>query len=89
MLWVLVGIATIEFVVVHALIAMWRPGLAIILSALTLASIIWLVSGIRSFKRLPVTLDEAMLVMRVGTLKHIAIPVADIAGLRPAWTLRS
>ena len=85
MLWGLVGIATLEFVVVHASIAMWRPGVAIVLSALTLASIIWLVVGIRSFKRLPVTLDDAMLLMRAGTLKRIAIPVANIAGLRPAW----
>ncbi|WP_254602979.1 hypothetical protein [Sphingomonas bacterium] len=85
MMWVLVGLASIEFVVVHALLAMWKPAVAIVLSIATLASIVWLVAGIRSFRRLPVTLDAGMLVMRAGTLKRVAIPVSDIAGLRGQW----
>ncbi len=85
MLWVLVGLASIEFAVVHALLAMWHPIVAILLSAATLASIVWLVAGIRSFRRLPVTLDGETLVMRAGTLKAITVPVDRIAGLRESW----
>lgn len=85
MLWVMVAIASIELVIVHALIAMWRPGVALLLSGATLASIVWLVRGIHAFRRLPVTLDDDTLVMRTGTLKRIAIPVKDIAGLRDRW----
>ena len=85
MLWVLVGIASTEFVVVHMLLAMRRPTFAIVLSLVTLASILWLVAGIRSFRRLPITLDDETLVMRAGTIKQIAIPVTTIVGLRNTW----
>ena len=85
MLWVLVAIASIEFVLVHALLAMWKPVVAIVLSSLTLVSIVWLALGVRSFRRLPVTLDGETLVMRAGTLKRIDIPVEHIAGVRDHW----
>ena len=85
MLWVLVAIAGVEFVVVHALLAMWRPVVAIVASVATLVSIVWLVAGIQSFRRLPVTLDDDTLVMRAGTLKRIAVPVTNVAGLRDHW----
>ena len=85
MLWVLVGIASIELVVVHALLALWKPVWAIVLSVATLGSIVWLVAGIRSFRRLPVTLDDETLVMRAGTLKRIVVPVNAVAGLREHW----
>ena len=85
MLWVLVGIASVELVVLHALLATWQPAVAIVLSGATLASIVWLVSGIRSFRRLPVTLDHETLVMCTGTLKRITVPVEDVAGLRDHW----
>ena len=85
MMWVLVGLVSIELVIDHALLAMWRPAAAILLLVATLGGIVWLVAGIRSFRRLPVTLDADMLVMRVGTLRQVAIPVKDIAGLRDHW----
>jgi hypothetical protein len=86
MMWVFFGFASVELVVVHALLSHWYPTLALVLSALTLASILWLIGAIRSFKRLPVLIDVDTLVMRVGWLKSFRVPLADIAGRRESWT---
>lgn len=85
MLWVLVGLASIELLVVHLLLAHWSRTAAVILSALTFGSIVWLVGVIRSFRRLPVLLTADALVMRAGTLKGVTLPLNDIAGLRQQW----
>lgn len=85
MLWAFVAVASIELVVVHLLVALWRPRVALILSALSLLSIAWLVGVIRSFGRLPVLIDDDRLVMRVGTLKHLVVPRGHVKGLRAAW----
>ena len=44
-----------------------------------------LIGLIRSFRRLPVTLADGVLTMRAGWLRSLAIPVANIAGLRASW----
>ncbi len=82
MMWVFVALASIELLVVHFLIAFWSGTAALILSALTLASIVWIVLVIRSMRRLPVMLDDRHLVMRVGTLRSVEIPLDRIGGLR-------
>jgi hypothetical protein len=86
MMWVFVGLVSIELLVVHALLSHWYPIVALILSALTLVSILWLVGAIRSFRRMPVLIEADMLVMRVGWLKSYRVPLAEIAGLRDSWT---
>ena len=85
MMWVFVCVASVELVVVHLLVALWRPWAAAVLSVLTVASIVWLVGVIRSFRRLPVLIEDDRLVMRVGTLARIDVPRAHVAGLREAW----
>lgn len=85
MLWVMVGLSTIELAVVHLLISFWSHTAALILSMLTVASIVWIVLLIRSMRRLPVLLDERRLVMRVGTLRSVEGPLDKVAGLRPAF----
>lgn len=85
MLWVFVALASVELVVVHLFLSHWVPTAALILSALTLASVAWLVRAILRFPRLPVLLAPDALVMRVGTLKALTIPLTDVAGLRDAW----
>lgn len=85
MLWVFVALASIELIVVHFLIALWRRDVAIILSIATLASTLWLIRAIRSFGRLPVMLDGETLMLRVGTIRTILAPVAAIAGVRTDW----
>lgn len=82
MMWVLVALSGIEIVVVHALIAFWLPWLAVLLSVLTLAGLIWLVLAIRSLKRLPVLLDGERVLMRAGMIKALAVPLEAIAAVR-------
>lgn len=88
MLWVFIGLAGIELMVVHALLSHWFPMVALALSALTLVSIAWLIWVILSFGRLPVLIESDTLVMRVGRMKGYRIPLADIEGLRERWTAK-
>ncbi len=81
MMWTFVAIAGVELVIVHFLLSFWSSVAALLLSAVTLAGIAWLVTGITSFARNPVTLDDRDLVMRVGTLKRVIVPVGNIVGL--------
>lgn len=82
MMWVLVALSAIEILVVHGLIALWQPWVALVLSAVTLAGVAWLVLAIRSLKRLPVLLDGERVLMRAGTLKAIRVPLASIERVR-------
>jgi len=84
-LWVFVGLASIELLVTHFVLSFWSPTAALVLSGLTLASIGWFVLLIQSMRRLPVLLDERRLVMRVGTLRCIEVPVEAVAGLRTSF----
>ena len=85
MLWVFVALASIELLVVHLLLSHWSPTTALILSALSLASILWLIGVIRGFRRLPVLLTPDTLVLRVGTLRSVTVPLGDVVGLRADW----
>lgn len=85
MMWVFVCVAGVELVVVHLLVALWRPWVAAVLSVLTGASVVWLIGVIRSFARLPVLIEHHGLVMRVGTLARVDVPLAQVAGLRASW----
>lgn len=85
LMWVFVAIASVELVVTHLLVALWSPWTALALSAVTLTSVIWLIAVIRSFRRLPVLLDPDRLVMRVGTLRRVDVPRAQVAGLKESW----
>ena len=89
MMGVFLALASIELVVVHLLVALWRPWVALLLSLFSLATIAWLVALIRSFKRLPVRIADGTLIMRAGNLHRVDIPLADIAGLRSAWDAAS
>lgn len=85
MMWVFVAIASVELVVVHFLVAMWRPWVALTLSVLSLAGILWLVAVIRSFRTLPVRIGDGRLVMRAGRLRSIETTLGNVAGLRGHW----
>ena len=85
MMWVLVGLVSIELIVVHLLLAHWSRIAASTLSVLTLGSIAWLIGVVRSFRRLPVLITPDTLVMRVGTLKSATVPLTQVAGLRQTW----
>lgn len=82
MMWVFVGLASVEVVVVHGLLAVWLPWLALILSIVTVAGIGWLVLAIGSMKHRPVLIDDERVLMRVGRIKAISVPLANIAAVR-------
>ncbi len=87
MMWVLVAIASIELLVTHLVVALLVGGtVALILSGLTLAAVVWLVSVIASMRRRPVLLDDRTLTMRAGAIKQVAVPLANVAGLRENWS---
>ena len=82
MIWVLIGLSTVELVVVHLLLAHWWPRLAIFVALVTVAGIGWLMMFVRSFRRLPVLLDADRLLMRIGWLRSVSVPTESILGLR-------
>jgi hypothetical protein len=82
LLWVFIGLATIELLVVHLLISFWSGTMAAMLSLLSLATILWLVLLIRSMKRLPVIVASDRLVMRSGSLSSVEITGTNIAAVR-------
>jgi len=86
LLWVLFGLSLVEMTVVHALLAIWWPKVAIALSFVILAGVVWLVRLIRSSRRLPAGVADGVLTLRAGRLKGIAVPVTAIAGLRSDWS---
>jgi len=85
MMWVLFGLAVIEAAVMHLLVALWNPLVALALSVLSLAMVVWLVLLIRSFRTYPVLIGEGALVWRCGTLRSVTVPLESIEGLRSAW----
>ncbi|MBV9373218.1 MAG: hypothetical protein JO109_16345, partial [Alphaproteobacteria bacterium] len=59
-------IMVVELGIVHLLVsALWSRAAAAILSALSLAGLVWIVLLIRSLKRLPVLVDAEGVTMRV------------------------
>lgn len=85
LLWVFVGLAGVELVVDHLLLAHWSRAAALLLAGLTLASVAWLIAGIVSFGNRPVLLTDDALIWRLGTMKSFTIPRAQVAGLRASW----
>ena len=82
MMWAFLALATLELFVVHFLVSIWSVRAALVLSCLTVASMVWLGLAIRSFRRLPVLLDDESVLMRSGRLQSVRIPLARIARVR-------
>jgi membrane protein YdbS with pleckstrin-like domain len=82
MMWILVAIATVETLVVHLLVALWRPWVAALLSVVSVATIFWLIGAIRSFKTLPVEISDGQLVWRVGRLRKVVVPLDRVSTLK-------
>lgn len=84
-MWVFFGLAVIELLVVHLLLGLWRPRVAIIVSIVSASGLLWIAMLIRSFRRLPVRIADGRLVMRAGTLRGVSVPLDQVAGLRASW----
>jgi hypothetical protein len=83
MIWALVALSLGELCLVHLLVALlWSAWVAAALSVMTAIGIAWLVMAIRSFRTLPVLVDEKQVLLRAGRIKSIVIDRTAIAGLR-------
>lgn len=85
MMWVFAGLAGLELVIVHFLLALWDWRVALVVTLISLAGVIWLVRAIRSFRTLPVALDGERVTFRAGHIARIDVPVASIAAVRTEW----
>jgi hypothetical protein len=82
MLLVLVGISVVEMAIVHLVAAfVWGWRIALPLSLVSIAGIVWLLAAVRSFSRLPVMVDDDRVLLRVGRIKAIEIARANVAGV--------
>lgn len=85
MMWVFAVLAGLELVIVHFLLALWDWRLALVVTLISLAGVVWLVRAIRSFRRLPVLVDGERLVLRAGHIAAVAVPVANVHAIRTSW----
>lgn len=81
MMWVFFGLVIVEMLVVHGLVAMWTPWVALGLSSLSLPALIWVVLVIRSFRAMPVRIADGQLHWPAGRLRTVAVPLAQVKGL--------
>jgi hypothetical protein len=86
LLWALACIMLVELAVAHLIVSSLVGGAAaMILSALSIATLVWIIFFIRSLKRRPVLVDETGVTMRVGSLRSVEIPMDRIGGVRTSW----
>jgi hypothetical protein len=85
MLSVFAALAVIELLVVHLFLSLSWPALAWVLTLATAASVIWLVRFITSFKRCPHMIEADHLRLRMGSLRTIDVPLAQVTQVRRQW----
>jgi hypothetical protein len=85
LLWAFVALAVGEALLVHLFVALRWPTIGWPLLALSTASIVWLVRWILSFRRYPHVLCEHELQLRIGSLRHLAVPVSSIDSVCTSW----
>lgn len=79
-------IASVELLVVHLLVSLWSRRVAWVLTAISVAGLVWVVRFMRSLKALPVIVGADSVTFRTGRLMRLDVPTAHIAGLRRVWT---
>jgi hypothetical protein len=85
MMWAMFGLATLEMLVVHFLLFLWRPWVAMVVSLVSLCGIVWIGLTIRSFKRMPIRIVDGQLILRAGTLRTLKVDLSNVAGIRKSW----
>ena len=85
MMWAFLAIALVELVVVHVLLALWSPWIAIGISVVSVTGLGWLILMLRSLKRMPVVVRDDVIVFRTGSLLCLCVARANVARLRPDW----
>ena len=81
MLWAFFALAMAEMLAVHLFVVLKWPGLAWPVTGLTALSLVWLIGWIRSWVRLPHELVDGQLHLHMGSLRHVAVPVAQVAAV--------
>lgn len=82
MMGVFAALVFIETAVVHLLVSLWSPRVAVGLSALSLPILVWLVLLVRSFRARPVRIADGRLHWPAGRLRVVEVPLTQVAGLR-------
>lgn len=83
MIAVLMGLQLFELGVMHLLLMLWNPTVAWIAFALSLAGFLWLVALLKSFRMMPVLLDDRGLRVRSGAVIDWHVPYDAIEGVVP------
>ena len=87
MMWVAVTLSLVELVVVHALLAVWWPRVATVLSLASVTAIGWLVWAIGTLRSRPSVVAHDAALLRAGAIKRVTVPIAAIDSLHPGgWT---
>lgn len=81
-MWALTGVAAVELVVTHLVLAHWTRWGAVALSVLSFAVLSWVVIGIWSMPRLPVLVRNDLLIMRAGLLRVAEVSTSQVIGTR-------
>ena len=84
---VFAGLAGIELLVTHLVVALVWPRAAWWISAATLLLIAWLVRWIVSFRRCPHVLTDDGLQLRMGSLRSLTLPLGAIDAIEPVIAL--
>jgi hypothetical protein len=86
MLWAFAAIAMAELLTVHLLVALlWSGTAALLLSIAAAATIVWIVITILALPRQPVLVGREDVTMRLGRLREIRVPLADIVAVRTSF----
>ena len=73
----------IEVIALHALVWMWNPALAWVLTALGVYGFVWLLGDWRAALLRPVFVEKDALVVRIGLRWTARVPFAAIEAVRP------
>jgi hypothetical protein len=85
MLWVFVGLAICELLVVHLFVALKWPSLGWPLTVVSGGTVLWLVWWIGTLARHPHELDDSGLHLKLGSLRTVHLPMADVARVESCW----
>ncbi|MBS4196267.1 hypothetical protein [Lederbergia citri] len=78
---VLLSVILLESVGLFFLLHNWSPIISWIHVALNIYAVLYLISDYRAIVQLPILLKDNMLLIRIGSRRHIAIPLTQIASI--------
>lgn len=85
MMWAMFGLATLEMIVVHFLLFLWLPWVAVAISLVSVSGILWIALVIHSFKRMPVRIVDEQMILRAGRLRSLIVKLSNVAEIRAIW----